>query len=114
MCAFLAPLLQAGLIRAHAEAVCDLPGLGVFAEVPLMLSVEINESLFALDPGTVFMNGLRPSSAIKGSFLWRAMRRRRIVLALPPLPVLVTGRVSCVVVCKLLHRDVPIILLPMY
>lgn len=52
VCTFLAPLLQAGLARAHAEAVCDLPGLGVFAEVPLMLSVEINEGLFALDPGT--------------------------------------------------------------
>lgn len=51
MCTFLAPLLQKGLVRAHAEAVCDLPGLGVFAEVPLMLSIEIEEGIFALVPG---------------------------------------------------------------
>lgn len=51
VCAFLAPLLQKGLVRAHAEAVCDLPGLGVFAEVPLTLSIEVEEGLFALDPG---------------------------------------------------------------
>lgn len=51
MCTFLAPLLRKGLVRAHAEAVCDLPGLGVFAEVPLMLSIEIEEGVFALDPG---------------------------------------------------------------
>ncbi|CAM9826592.1 unnamed protein product, partial [Ectocarpus sp. 6 AP-2014] len=50
VCAFLAPLLQEGLVKAHAEAVCDLPGLGKFAEVPLMLSIEIEEGLFALDP----------------------------------------------------------------
>lgn len=53
MCTFLAPLLQEGLVKAHAEAVCDLPGLGKFAEVPLMLSIEIEEGLFALDPGTI-------------------------------------------------------------
>lgn len=51
MCTFLAPLLQKGLVRAYAEAVCDLPGLGVFADVPLLLSVEIDEGVFALDPG---------------------------------------------------------------
>ncbi|CAN0492859.1 unnamed protein product, partial [Ectocarpus sp. 12 AP-2014] len=50
VCAFLAPLLQEGLVKAHAEAVCDLPGLGKFAEVPLMLSMEIEDGLFALDP----------------------------------------------------------------
>ncbi|CBJ29027.1 DNA repair helicase rad5,16, putative [Ectocarpus siliculosus] len=50
VCAFLAPLLQEGLVKAHAEAVCDLPGLGKFAEVPLMLSIEIEEGLFALEP----------------------------------------------------------------
>lgn len=53
MCAFLAPLLQVGLVRAHAETVCGLPGLGIFAEVPLMLSVEVQAGLFALDPGTL-------------------------------------------------------------
>ena len=51
VCTFLAPLLQKGLVRAHAEAVCDLPGLGVFADVPLKLSIEIEEGIFALDPG---------------------------------------------------------------
>lgn len=51
VCTFLAPLLQKGLVKARAEAVCDLPGLGVFADVPLMLSIEIEEALFALDPG---------------------------------------------------------------
>lgn len=54
VCAFLAPLLQEGLVKAHAEAVCDLPGLGKFAEVPLMLSIKIEEGLFALDPGTMW------------------------------------------------------------
>lgn len=39
------------MARASAEAVCELPGLGVFAEVPLSLSVEIYEDLFKLDPG---------------------------------------------------------------
>lgn len=51
VCTFLAPLLQKGLVRAHAEAVCDMPGLGVFADVPLVLSIEIEEGVFALDPG---------------------------------------------------------------
>lgn len=51
VCAFLAPLLQKGLVRAHAEAVCDLPSLGVFAEVPLMLSIVIGDGIFALDLG---------------------------------------------------------------
>ncbi|CAM9161018.1 unnamed protein product, partial [Scytosiphon promiscuus] len=50
VCTFLAPLLQKGLVVARAEAVCDMPGLGVFAEVPLMLSIEIEEGLFALNP----------------------------------------------------------------
>ncbi|CAM9686210.1 unnamed protein product [Ascophyllum nodosum] len=50
VCTFLAPLLQEGLARAHAEAVCDLPGLGVFAEVPLTLAIEIEEGIFGLDP----------------------------------------------------------------
>ena len=30
---------------------CDLPGLGVFAEVPLTLAIEIEEGIFGLDPG---------------------------------------------------------------
>lgn len=56
VCAFLAPLLQKGLVRAHAEAVCDLPGLGVFAEVPLALSLEVEEGLFALDHGADYFH----------------------------------------------------------
>lgn len=51
VCTFLAPLLQAGLVRVSAEAVCELPGLGHFAEVPLLLSIEIYDGLFSLDPG---------------------------------------------------------------
>lgn len=51
MCTFLAPLLHAGLVRAEAETVCELPGLGHFAEVPLLLSIEIYEGLFDLKPG---------------------------------------------------------------
>lgn len=62
MCTFLAPLLQKGLARAHAEAVCDLPGLGVFADVPLMLSIEIEEGVFALDPGAAKQQEINPGN----------------------------------------------------